>query len=450
MWTVFTSLYPTHRLYVVGGVLVLAFIVAHWIPLVSWIAWVGMIGAAAAIGADVALHVLNPNGMTLDRTVADRFSNGDRNPVTLHLGNRYVFPVRVTCIDEPPVKFQIRDAVFEESMPSASTRTITYHLRPTERGRYAFGRVNAYVHTPIGLIARRYQSAEGPTVKVYPSFIQMRRIGLLATTNRLEEAGVKRVRRRGHSTSFDHVRPYVLGDDYRHVNWTATARRADLMVNEYEEERGQPLYCAINTGRVMELPFNEMTLLDHSINATLALANVAMQKQDRVSVVPFDKRPAAAVPLGRGPGHLMRIQEALYHLETGFPEADYRRLAVFTERHLTRRGVLLLFTNVESRASLERHLPVFQSIQRRHTLLVVLFENPVLRETARAETAAATAWRTSTQVEDAYVRTVAERFAYEKHEMVRTLRRHGIKSVLTPPEHLTVEALNAYLAVKRG
>lgn len=280
---------------------------------------------------------------------------------------------------------------------------------------------------------------EAKDVPVYPSFLQMRQYELLAISNRLEEIGVKKQRRIGHTMEFDHVRDYVRGDDPRTLNWKATARRGTLMVNQYRDERAQPVYCVIDMGRVMKMPFEQMTLLDYSINASLVLSNIALLKQDRAGIVTFAHEIGTVLPAERKQGHIYRIQEVLYNLETNFLESDYARLTAHLRRVLRQRSLVVLFTNFETRTSMRRRLTYLRALAGQHVVVVVFFENTELRTLLHS---------TPQDTEDIYIKTIAEKFAFEKREIVEELRRYGIYAVLTPPEHLTVNTINKYLELK--
>src|SRR4029450_13032201 len=164
---------------------------------------------------------------------------------------------------------------------------VTYSLTPLSRGEYDYGNINVFVKGPLQLVSRKFVFPAAKTIKVYPSYIQMRRYHLLAVSNRLQEAGIKRVRKLGHSMEFEQIKEYVRGDDYRTINWKATARKKDLMVNNYTDERSQQIYCLLNKGRTMKMPFEGMTLLDYAINASLVLSNVALVRQDKAGLITF-------------------------------------------------------------------------------------------------------------------------------------------------------------------
>ena len=355
-------------------------------------------------------------------------------------------------IDEVPVQFQVRDNGFVTALSPGEEKTLRYTLRPTERGAYRFGVLNLYAASPLRLALRRFRTAEEGEAAVYPSIIQMHRYAFLAASNRLEEVGVKKVRRLGQTMEFDQIRPYVAGDDRRTVNWKATARQGGLrfdgeggvvgtrlMVNQYQEERSQPVYAALDMGRAMRSPFDGLTLLDHSINAALVLLNIALQKDDKAGLVAFNEEVRTVVPASRRRGQLSRLLDALYRLDTGFLDPSYEGLLATTERTLRQRGLVLLFTNFDTRSGLQRQLPYLRRIARLHRLVVVFFENTGLRELLD---------RPAEREEDVYVKAFAEGLAVEKREIARELERHGIGALLTRPESLTVDAINRYLQLK--
>ncbi len=436
--TFIKSLYLRRRLFVaLGGVAVL-YVLGYFAPVLAAAADVAAVGVVLLLLLDVVL-LFRTAGVAARRVAPDRLSNGDANALAVYVENGYPFELHAEVLEELPVQLQARDARFRLRLGPGASQAVRYTVRPVTRGAYAFGAVNVYAGTRLGLASRRYRFDDGRVVPVYPSFLQMRRYELLAISNRLDEVGVKKVRRVGHTMEFDHVREYVVGDDVRAVNWKASARRGALMVNQHRDERAQPVYCLVDTGRVMKMPFEGMTLLDHSVNASLVLANIALLKQDRAGLVTFAHEIGATVPAERRGGQLRAIMEGLYDVRTDFLESDYERLYGHLRRVLRRRSLLLLFTNFETRSSMQRRLPQLRALARQHVLVVVFFENTELRALLDAPPA---------DTEQIYVKAVAEQFAVEKREIVAELNRHGIHAVLTPPEELSAAAINKYLELK--
>ncbi|HEY6063983.1 MAG TPA: DUF58 domain-containing protein, partial [Chitinophagaceae bacterium] len=379
------------------------------------------------------------NGIEAERIVSDRFSIGDDNKIFIRLFNHYGFPVRTSIIDELPVQFQERKWIKKIKLDRTAENQLEYLLKPTTRGEYIFEDINVYVHAPLQLIKRRYIFPSRQVVKVYPSYVQMRRYQLLAVSNRLQEAVVKRIRKIGHSMEFEQIKEYVRGDDYRTINWKATARKDNLMVNNYTDERSQQIYCLINKGRVMKMPFGGMTLLDHAINASLVLSNVALVKQDKAGIITFEKNIDTFLQADKKPTQMNLVLENLYKQKTDFLEPDFEKLFSVIRNRVTNRSLLVLFTNFESAESLQREMTALKKIARYHLLLVVFFENTELRSVIE---------KRAGSLEEIYIKTIAEKFAYEKRLMVKELHKNGIPSILTTPENLTVNTVNKYLELK--
>ena len=437
------------RLWVALVTFVLLFVAAYAFPVLFPLIQIGFIVFMGLIGLDGWLLFRVKNGLFSRREVPDRLSNGDENPLTIYLENRYSFRVDAEVIDEIPFQFQRRDVLFRARLGPRETQAIRYELRPTRRGEYSFGAVNVFVLSPLGLLKRRYQFEQDRLVAVYPSFLQMRQYELLAATNRLNEVGVKRIRRLGHSMEFEQVRPYTTGDDVRSINWKATARRsgaaaadprgASLQINAYQDERSQPVYCLIDKGRVMQSPFEGLTLLDYAINASLVLSNIALLKQDRAGILTFSDHIGQILPAERRSGHLLKILELLYRQKTRFGETDYESLYASVRTHIRQRSLLLLFTNFETMSALQRQLPYLRRLAKDHLLLIIFFENTELRSLLD---------QPAIDTEQVYLKTIGEKFAFEKKQIVRELTQYGIQTILTAPQSLTANTVNKYLELK--
>ena len=443
------ALYFSLRVWFILAGFVVAFIVAYALPIlfsllqIAFAVFVGLL----LIEIGLLFRKAAPGGQSnffARRDMPDRLSNGDQNPITLYLENRYAFSAPVEIVDEIPFQFQRRDVLFTADIKPNETKAIRYELRPTRRGEYSFGAINVFVMTPLRLLKRRFQFEQGRMVPVYPSYLQMRQYELLAASNRLTELGIKRIRRIGHSMEFEQVRPYTIGDDLRTINWKATARRSDpnqsnLVVNAYTDERSQAVYCLIDKGRVMRSPFEGLTLLDYAINASLVLSNIALLKQDRAGIVTFSDRMGQVLPAERRPGHMLKILEVLYRQKTRYLETDFEALYATIRTQVRQRGLLLLFTNFETISGMRRQLPYLRRLAKDHLLLVVFFDNTELRtllDTPAYDT------------EQIYLKTIAEKFSYEKQLIVKELSQYGIQSILTAPRDLTANTVNKYLELK--
>jgi len=387
---------------------------------------------------DYILLFFVKGGIKATRILSPRFSIGDENKVTLSIINSYPYRIKGQLIEELPFQFQERNFNLPVTIGYRSRETASYHLRPLSRGEYEFGNLICFITSPVGLLKRRFKTAEPAVVKVYPAYLQLRKYQLLAISGNTL-TGVKKVRRLGHSLEFEKIKDYVQGDDVRTINWKATARSSSLMVNTFTDARQQQIYCLIDKGRNMKMPFEGMTLLDHSINACLALLNVALLKQDKAGLIAFSNKVTDIVVADKRTNQLHRILETLYKQQTQFKESDYEAVWTTIHRGITQRSLILLFTNFETYSSLERQLPFLKKIAQRHLICVIFFQNTLLKQIHDTN---------PDNIEGIYIKTIADQFDLEKRQIVKELRRHGILSILTSPQNLTVDVINKYLELK--
>lgn len=381
----------------------------------------------------------NAEGVEAKRITSKRLSNGDENPVQIEVKNKYGFKINLRVIDEIPFQFQLRDKDFKLSLQPGAVKSIHYNLRPTKRGEYDFGFIRIFISSPLGLINRRYNFDGAKVLPVYPSFINLGKYELMAVSRYLTEFGIKKIRKVGQSSEFDQIKNYVGGDDIRTINWKATARKGALMVNTYTDERAQNIYCIIDKSRVMRMPFEGLSLLDYAINASVALSKVAMLKEDKAGLITISETIGAIVPADRKSSQLGTIMNILYKEKTRYLESNLELLYSSVRTVIKQRGLLVFFTNFESLSALHRQLPYLKRMAKYHLLLVVFFENTELK---------ALSTEPAKDIEGIYHQTIAEKFIYEKKLMVKELSKHGILSVLTAPQKLTVNVINQYLALK--
>lgn len=424
--------------YILLGIIV-GFVLAYFFPALYRACWLFLLILAAFTGIDILLLFTARQNIKASREVPEKLSNGDDNTITIKLRNNYSFPVSLKIIDEIPFQFQVRNFEVNRKLLSSQKDQFQYFLHPTERGEYFFGNLNIYVASPLRLISRRFAFDQHQQVPAYPSFIQLRKYDLMAFSNNLFQYGVKKIRRIGHTMEFEQIKEYVQGDDIRTLNWKATAKRNQLMVNQFQDEKSQNVYMVIDKGRVMKMPFNGLSLLDYAINATLALSNVILKKHDKAGMLTFSKKIENRVIAERRQSQMHLIMESLYNIKTDFFESDFSRLYVDIKKNINQRSLIVLYTNFETLDGLHRQLPYLKGIAKSHLLVVVFFNNTELNELIN---------KNITNVQDVYDQTIAEKFAFEKRLIVNELKKYGIYSVLTQPEHLTLDTINKYLEIK--
>ncbi len=433
------SFYFTNRFYFIVVGIIAIFILAFFFDALIEIGSLALLCISLALLFDLILLFVSKHPVTAERICADRFSNGDDNTVTLHLSNHLSYNTVVDVIDELPYQLQPVATPYYFNLKSSGSVSFSYKVKPFERGEYSFGIINLFLHSPLRLLVRHIKSGNEKTVAVYPSFMQMRRYQLLSVTHQLEEKGSRQLRKIGSSLEFEQIKEYVPGDDYRTINWQATARKNGLMINTFMDERSQQVVCIIDKSRNMKMPFAGMTLLDYAINASLVLCNTVLLKGDKAGLLTYGKTIDQFVAPNKKGGHISTLLETLYRQQTVFSDSNSEALYSTIRQKIKQRSLLVLFTNFESIYGLQRQLPYLKKIASYHALLIVFFENTELTDLQKQPAAT---------LEAVYTKTIASKFAFDKRQMVKELQNAGIMALLTPPQKLTANVINKYIEVK--
>lgn len=252
-------------------------------------------------------------------------------------------------------------------------------------------------------------------------------------------SGVRRVRRIGENDEFESLRPYYQGDNIKSINWRATARSNKLIVNQFQNTRAQNVFCVIDKGRSMKMPFDDLTLLDYSINAGLVISNIILRKYDKVGLITFSEKMGVMISADNKPNQLELIAQKLYDQKTDFRDSNYRLLYTSIKRFVTRRSILLFFSNFEQMIDLERNIGYINSLSRQHLLVVIIFINTELVESSEME---------CNLKSDIYLKTFAQMSLFEKEKIKIKLESMGIQTILTKPKDLNINVINKYLEIK--
>ena len=217
----------------------------------------------------------------------------------------------VVIIDELPPQFQKRNFRIFQKLKSQEKKSISYNLVPLQRGEYHFGALQLFVSSKLGIAMRRFSFEAEQMVKTYPAFLQLKKFELISFNSSNLEFGIKKIRKIGNSFEFEQIKDYIQGDNIKNINWKATAKRNQLMVNQFQDEKSQQVYSIIDKGRVMKMPFDGLTLLDYAINSTLAFSNIALKKKDKVGMITFAEEIKTHLPASSKKTHLQTLLESL-------------------------------------------------------------------------------------------------------------------------------------------
>jgi uncharacterized protein (DUF58 family) len=383
---------------------------------------------------------------------SDKLSLGAWNLIKLQIHNTSARPQRLAIRDVPPLSFllDVPAPIFTTSVPAHAEETLTYHARPPRRGDATFGDLFVRVDGPLGLIRRsvRQRNTAQP-VRVYPNLRELRRYDLMVRRG-LEAQPVGRpIRVAGASTEFERVREYLPDDEFRRINWKATARRGQPMVNQFEAERSQNLVVLLDAGRAMaalaERESEEedaepgLTKLDYALNASLLLAYVASLRGDRVALLAYADDVRAFVPPQRGRRALLATVQALYNLRAEPVEPDHGRAFEFLGQRNLRRSLVVLFTDLadrESSANLAAHV---LRAARQHLVVCVTLGDPNVRRPAR---------RRPSDAASLYEKMVAQQLLDDRTAVLAQLASHGVLTVDTDADTLHPKLIGTYLELK--
>ncbi|WP_413511906.1 DUF58 domain-containing protein [Myroides odoratus] len=432
-------LFLLQRVYYGFGIVIVLFILSFLFPSLYLITWAIVGFGLILFLTDFFVLFWGKNKLVAQRHLPEKLSNGDANNIEIQLKNNYPFVLTCEIIDEIPFQFQKRDFSLQKQLKAEEEVHLSYALTPKKRGEYSFGKLNVYVNSPLGLVAKRYVFSEGQMLPCYPSFMQMRNYDLIAFAKNKYAFGLKKLRKIGNTTEFEQIKEYVSGDDIRTINWKATAKKNQVMVNQFLDENTETVYAILDKGRLMQMPFEGMTLLDYAINSSLAISNVVLKKNDRVGMLSFSKKVENVVAASNKRTHLQKIVSTLYKLQTNFSESDFGHLYSAVKQTITHRSLLLVYTNFESLSSLHRQLPYLRALAKNHVLVVIFFENTELKQLTQKQV----------KNTDAIIdKIIAEKFNFEKRLIASELTKYGIQSILTTPQNLSIDTINMYLKIK--
>jgi len=407
-----------------------------------WLEFVANVVLAALFGLtilDILLVFSSKEPLNVKRTVNERLNLGDDNPVHLEITNNTAQPISFNMIEGYPVEMQDRSSEYSGIIIPGASKEFSYTFKPGARGEFEFGDIFLMVRSMFFMASRSIVLPAKQTIHVYPSVLQMKRYELMVFQQQKTSAGIKKIRRLGNNSEFEQIKNYVQGDELKTINWKATSRRNELMVNQYQEEKSQSIYCIIDKSRNMQMEFDGLSLLDYSINSSLVFSNIALRKGDKAGLITYADKIGTMLPAERSAGQMRRIQESLYNQRTHFKEANFELLYQSLRKSVSSRSLLVLFTNFETEFSMRRALPMLRQLNKKHVLVVVFFENSELQDLA---------YQPSRSIHEVYQSAIAERMMSLKSRIAQELRRNGIQTVLTLPNELSINTINKYLELK--
>lgn len=435
----FRDIYIHSRLFVVLGALVVLFILGFPFAFMFPVAIGTLVLVIGVIVWDAVLLFNRSMKVSVDRELPTIMSLGNFNVVTTKVENHSKLRLDIALYHQLPFQFQERESAKMMVLASGDVKIIKEDLRPLVRGAYDFGNTVLYLRSKISILERRMVIQNQAEVPVYPSVMDVKKFDIMAIQKTMQFYGVKQIRRLGHSYEFEQISDYTKGDDYQSINWKATSRSNRLMVNKYTDEKSQPVYCFIDKGRNMKMPFNGMSLLDYAINTSLIISNTALRKDDKAGLMTFSDTIETFLMADKKRNQFRKILNALYKESETKIESNYEYMYTRVRQQLNSRSLIFFYSNFDSIYALERVLPVLRKLNKMHLLVVVVFKNTEL-ESYRDNDAE--------DVLDIYNQTIAHKYLTEKKQVIMSLQRYGLQVIYSTPEDLSINSINKYLELK--
>ncbi len=407
-------------------------------PALVWLAILYFLVVVVLVGVDLLLTP-PPDAIETERIHDSRLSLGADNLITVLLANRSPRIIRFTLRDEYPYQFPCETTWLKGEMSPYDIFEARYHVHPLQRGDYHFGDTNLRYHSLLKTFIRQARYTTASDVKVYPNVLEVRKYDLMARKGMLFEMGLRQARIYGVGNEFERLREYNTDDEFRRINWKATARAGKPIAAEYETERSQHVMSVIDAGRLMRPPVGNLAKLDYVINTALLLSYVAQLKGDHIGLLTFADQVGTYLAPKRGKSQFYRMLEALYNVQSQPVEADYAHALSYLSLKNKRRSLVIVFTDLVTLDAAQPLIANMSRLAQRHLPLCVTISDPNITNLARQPVQSS---------DEVYQRAVAEMLLDERQVVLDTLNRHGVLTLDVPADKLTISVINTYLELK--
>ena len=418
--------------------------------------WIGGAYVVLLFVVSTVDYVANPlfKRIEVHREMNSKFSLGVENIVTLKVTNRSRYRLRMHLKDDFPDEFLFEEVVHDCYVSPMHHTDVSYRLTPLRRGIYQFTDIHLRCWGILGLVIRQRRVSAAAEIKVYPNLQAVRQYELLVKRGMLHQIGLKNSRRFGEGTEMERLREYFPDDDFRRIDWNATARQRKPIVREFETERSQDVVIMLDTGRLMASPIlleastlpsaeevsqKAMLKLDYAINTTLMTAYVSTLKGDKVGLIAFADTVHQYLAPKPGKKQFLTMLETIYALPAHAVEPDFETAFRYLASKQRKRALIILFTDILDKDSAEGIAAYVAQLSKHHLVACVTLTDSGIVELAEQR---------STDSKSVYQKAIAERLLQEKHATLEILRRQGVITIDVPAHQLTMAVVNKYLELK--
>jgi len=376
--------------------------------------------------------------ISVKRLVPDQFYHLKKEIIGLKIFSNLKLPVKITIQDRVPHTLGDHDAVYTEVLPAGENELeLEYSVCPRQRGIFSFELAGVRITTRIGFIAKQFTIPLKQDIKVYPAF-KINKNEFLSRFYYLD-APNRRMRSYGPGNEFEQVRDYVIGDDMRTVHWKQSAKRGNLVVKEYEPEKGQNLFIMFDGGRLMMAEFDGKSKLDWAISAGMTLAEEALNKSDSVGVLTFTSHVEQCLVPSNRKKQLKNIVQSLYQFQPQYLEPNYKMAVNTAHSILKQRSIVIIFTDFFDSYLSEELISSIQFLKQRHKVICVVISQPELMQIA---------YKSSESILDATVATLTRESIDNHSQILQSLRNSKVGIVEAEPDEIMGGVLNAYMQTR--
>lgn len=375
----------------------------------------------------------------VERVCSEKLSMGTENEIGINIRNNSGYVLDIEAVDEIPIYMKTKNAVVSIRVRPHYEALGNYFVMPEKRGEFKFGKVHVRYKGVMGLCVKKGIYDLENSYKVYPNLKDLSKYGLAAIKKSQLIRGIKKNKSFGTGTEFESLREYTEGDDYRKINWMATARTNKFIVNTYEHEKNQQIMIMLDSSRVMNSEINYIKKLDYSINAAFLLADVAIKKGDNAGVMVFDNTVKRYIKPGKGRGQFQLIAENLYNVQENFVSADYMEALTYLNQNHKRRSLLCIFTELFNADEAFQLASALKNLAKHHIPLVITIKDMRLYDYAEGD------------IEDTkgfFTKVAAMKMIREREKIRKIFNDSAIAVVDVPPDKLSIEVVNKYLNMK--
>ncbi len=416
-------------------------IAVGWIFNAAFLVFVVYNAALLVLWAVDAVITPGKSCLEVSRICEERFSLGASNEVVIKVRNNSRYDLLIEFRDEIPQHFTAEKTTVKAYACKYSFGEAKYHVVPRKRGQFIFGCIHARYDGVLKLCKKFCRFETSMKCKVYPNLKDLNRCSLDAVSRLWLHDPSRRIKAYAMGTEFESLKEYTEGDDYRKINWMATARANKLIVNNYEPEKNQQVLILMDCSRVMNPEINGIKKLDYAVNSAFVLADSIIRSGDNAGLVVFDDKVRRFIKPGKGQEQFRLICESLYDVRENFVTADYEGVLSFINLHQKRRSLLCFFTEMFNCDEAARFAAALVKSASRHVPLII---------SIRDERVYKAAFMNIRSSDELFLKCAAIRLVNERENALKVLRSYGIACIDTAPDKLSMEVIKQYLKMKAG